>query len=80
MASSNHCAFFQKGKEIQKIKTDKDSILLSLWIDLYHIQMSDTEYWIWNIWTVSHVLKAHADGTGNNWNDESNQQYECTNW
>ena len=42
------------------------SILLFLWIDLYHIQILDTAYWIWNTWTVSHVLKAHADGTGNN--------------
>jgi hypothetical protein len=50
------------------------SILLSLWIDLYHIQISDTACWIWNIWTVSHVVKAHADGTWNNWNDESNQK------
>jgi hypothetical protein len=31
MASSNHCPFFQKVKEIQKIKTDKDiSFLESL--------------------------------------------------
>jgi hypothetical protein len=50
------------------------SILLSLWIDLYHIQISDTTDWIWNIWTVSNVVKTHADGTGNNWKDESNQK------
>jgi hypothetical protein len=50
------------------------NILISFWSELYHIQISDTAYWIWIIWTVSNAVKTHADGTRNNWKDESNQK------